>query len=70
MLGGDKKRAVNLILGPREEEKQEGAEQSALSACMGEFIEAVHAKNVDAAISALKSCYAEMQSEDMTSEEG
>ncbi len=64
MLGGDKKRAVNLILGPREEEKQGEAEQSALSACMSEFIESVHAKDVEAAISSLKSCLSEMETQE------
>lgn len=61
---GDKKGAVNAILGPDPKDmKEEGPDDGteSLHACVSEFIDAVHAKDVDAAASALKACYAELE---------
>lgn len=72
MMGGDKKKAINLILGPREEEKKdEGGGDSALSQCMSEFIQAIHAKDVGLAVESFKSCFASLEAEEPgESEEG
>lgn len=63
-MGSDKKRALNLILGPKEDEKEAGAEKSALAHCVEEFIHAVHAKDVEAAVEAFRSCFAELEAEE------
>ncbi len=63
MMGGDKRGAINAILGPDpKDEKDEGEhEDASLHACVGEFIDAVHAKDIPAAASALKACYADLE---------
>ncbi len=65
MMGGDRKKTLNQILGddPRDE-KQEGGESppDALSECVSEFIDAVKADDVDAATQAFRSCFAELSS--------
>ncbi len=69
MILGDRKRTMTQILGddPREK-KEEPSEGEALKSCVSEFIEAVHAKDVDAATQALKSCYAELGQEPQVEE--
>jgi len=59
---GDRKRMVNQILGDPSEEKAEGADD-ALSACMQEMIDCIHAKDVAGAASAFKACFEHCESE-------
>lgn len=59
---GEKKRAIESILGPDPKDmKDEGEETSSLHHCMSEFIDAVHAKDVDGAVAAFNACYAEKE---------
>ncbi len=60
----DKKKTLNQILGsdPRDE-KEEGAEQSALSDCMGELISSIKEGNVEGAVAAFRACFSEMSNE-------
>ncbi len=64
MMIMDKKKTLNQILGadPREK-KEEGAEESALSSCMSEFISCVKDGDVEGAVQAFRSCYAELGNE-------
>lgn len=60
LMYGDRKKQVNLILGPREEEQPE-APDGVLRACVGEFMDAIHSKDIDGAMAALKSCFMELE---------
>lgn len=64
MLLYDKKKALTHILGkvPAEGEV-EGGDESPLKTCVSEFIDAVHAKDVEAATSALKACFSALEAE-------
>lgn len=61
MMGGDRKRTMNQILGddPREV-KEAPSEGEALHHCVSELMEAIHSKDIEAAVEALKSCFAEL----------
>lgn len=62
---GDRKNRVNMILGPKPEDKQEeGGDDSALKSCMSEFIDAVKAGDVDSATAAFKSCFMELDNDE------
>ncbi len=58
--------SILSILGPEEGEKKEGSEKSPgdLHQVAEELISAVHEKDVDGVVSALKACYACMESEE------
>lgn len=60
ILMGDRKKQITQILGPRDGE-QEGSSDGALHACVSEFLDAVHAHDVDGACAALKACFAELE---------
>ena len=66
MIIMDRKKAVNQILGPAESEKPKEDEggDSSLHTCIKEFIDAVKADDVDAAVSAFRACYADLESEE------
>jgi hypothetical protein len=60
MIGSDKKKLASLILGPRDEEMAEGEIDSSsaeLHAIAQDIIEAIHARNVQDAVSALKAFF-------------
>lgn len=60
MIGSDKKKMVNLILGPKDEEmvEEEGVSSSAeYHAIAHDLVEAFHARNVPDVVSALKAFF-------------
>lgn len=61
---GNKKRVLTQILGADPNENQ-GNESSPdyLKTCVSEFIDAVHAKDVEGAMNALKACLSEIDSQ-------
>jgi ribosomal protein S20 len=73
IMMADKKKTINQILGEpkgkEEEDKGEG-ESSALHVCVKEFFDAVKADDVESGVAALRSCYAELESEEGPEEEG
>jgi ribosomal protein S20 len=56
------KKVIDEILGEEPKEKG-GEEKSSLSACVEELIEAIHAKDHEAAEAALRSCFQDMKNE-------
>lgn len=63
MLGA-KKNVVNQILGDPEKEKSKDESQDSLGTCMQEFIDAVHAKDVEGAKAAFKACIVDLHSQE------
>jgi len=64
MMGGSDrvKGAINDILGPEVEVKgEEQSSPNALKECVSEFIDAVHSKDVEGALRAFRSAFAECE---------
>lgn len=61
-LMADRKKTLNQIMG---DEKKEGGGNSALSLCMREFLDAVKSDDVEGAVAALRSCYAQLANEEL-----
>ena len=68
IIQNDRKRLVSQIMG--DSNKAEGPEMGSLHVCMTEFINAVHEKDVSAAESAFKACYAACEVGESEPEEG
>lgn len=62
MMIGKKKEVLSQILGPEKDDKEGGDDVSALHSCVQELIDAVHDKDVEGAVSALRACFADLQS--------
>lgn len=60
---GNKKHVLTQILGSPEGDKKEVAGESPLHSCVEELIHAVHAKDIEGAVQALKACFAELEAE-------
>lgn len=63
LLGGDKKKYINAILGPREEDKKPEEDESPLHAIADELIGYIHSHDVEGVVTCLKSAFAHMESE-------
>jgi hypothetical protein len=63
MIFGDKKKAVNAILGPTAEHQMDKAEIGSMHAMMEELIDAMHMKDIPAAVEAFKAMFAECDAE-------
>lgn len=63
MMGGDKKKALNAILGQDPNSGEGESPPDYLKECVSEFIEAVHSKDVEGAASALRACFSELGQE-------
>lgn len=59
VMMGNKKHVLTQILGDPEEGKKEEGNESSLHSCAAELIDAVHNKDVDGLVSALRACISE-----------
>lgn len=63
MLMANKKKVLSQIFGDGEEAKEKEGGDSALKVCAHEMIEAIHNKDVEGTLSALRALVAEIDSE-------